>query len=156
MSGLPIALSLHFLNASEPSMTAKQEPSVCLQKLYPCQAEVALSEVALNADICVCVDGYTNPIYGPSCNREDSFSSRRGWQHAIKMTDSGCLFYSRTVPTQEINWSFSHDFSPVSTSEVMQGRRGEIGAYLLRRSSSCSLGVDGGAGEQWLYKTCLA
>lgn len=99
--------------------------------------------------MCLGVWGHKSHLW-PLPDREHSFSSRRGWQHAVKMTDSGCLFYSRTIPTQEINWSFSHGFSPVSTSGIMQGGRGEIGAYLLRRSSSWSLGADGGTGEQGL------
>lgn len=100
---------------------------------------------------CVCLDVWVHKSHlWPLLNREHGFSSRRGWQHAVKMADSGCLFYSRTIPTQEINWSFPRGFSPVSTSGLMQGRRGEIGAYSLGRSSSCSLGGDGGAGEQRL------
>lgn len=71
--------------------------------------------------MCLYVWILTDLVYGLPCYGEDSFSNRRDWQHAIKMIDSGCLFYGRTIPTQEINWSFSHVFS--SASAVTQERR---------------------------------
>lgn len=45
----------------------------------------------------MCLDVWVHKSHlWPLLKREHSFSSRRGWQHAVKMTDSGCLFYSRT------------------------------------------------------------
>lgn len=123
------ALSLHFLKGS-PSVAAQSEPSVCLQQLYPSRAEVSTPAGAPGAAGCVCavcvgvwlgcVGTQTPPVVPP---RQGSFSSRRGWQRAVKMIDSGCLFYSRAIPTQHIYWSFCHGFSPASTSGV--SREGE-------------------------------
>lgn len=90
-------------------MSPIQECPVSLWKLSPCPVEVALFKAITKVSVFICVG--THLAYGLSCHGEDSFSNRRGWQHARKMTGSDCLFHGRTIPSQEINWSFSHVFS---------------------------------------------
>lgn len=131
-------------------MSVNQESSIGLWKLYPSHLEVALFEVTMNVYICVCMYGYLQIWYIVFLAMAKTVSQTEGVGNMLWkwLTLNACFMAELFLPRKLIGHSLMF-----LVLLLQLPRRGEIGACLLRRSTSCRLGADSGAGEQFLYMT---